>query len=230
MRDPTRDTALAVLALLAVVFALHWARNFFVALLLGMLLAYALDPVVVLLQRLKLPRWAGAALTMLALCSLLGAGALALGGQLRAVIEELPAAAKKMSAHVGGARNGETGTLEKLQTAAREIEKAAERATGAPRGPRVVAEPPGFRLSAFLLGNMPGVIALAGSAVMVLFLAFFLLVAGDAFEVRMLRIVGPSLERRKVTRKVLKDIHASVQNFLLVLAGTNALLVALSWA
>lgn len=224
-----RNAALIAITAVSVVFALHWARNFFVALLLGILVAYALDPVVALLRRLRVPRWAAATLTMLALCAGIGAVAVALGGQLRAVIEDLPAAARKVSAHVVGSR-GDAGPLEKLQAAAREIEKAADRATGAPPAPRVVAAPPSFRLSSFLLGNLLDVFSLAGYAVMVLFLAFFLLLAGDAFEVKTLRIAGPSLERRKVTRKVLKDIHASVQNFLLVLAGTNALLIALCWA
>jgi predicted PurR-regulated permease PerM len=224
-----RNAALVAITVVAVVFALHWARNFFVALLLGILIAYALDPVVSLLCRLRVPRWAAASVTMLALCGVIGAGAMALGGQLRAVIEDLPAAARRVSAHVGG--GGDSGTLEKLQTAAREIEKAAERATGAAPSPRAAPPPPppAFRLSAFLLGNMLDVVSLAGYGVMVLFLTFFLLLAGDAFEVKMLRIAGPSLESRKVTRKVLKDIHASVQTFLLVLAGTNVLLVALCW-
>ena len=44
--DP-RSVALAVLAIIALVFALHWARTFFVSLLMGILIAYALNPVVV---------------------------------------------------------------------------------------------------------------------------------------------------------------------------------------
>jgi predicted PurR-regulated permease PerM len=223
-----QQAALIAISVVAVVFALHWARNFFVATLLGVLIAYGLDPIVSLLSRLRVPRWAGATLTMVALCGVLGVGTVALGGQFRAVVEDLPNAVKRMTAHVGG---GDPGTLEKLQSAAREIEKAAERATGASSPPaRVVAAPPGFSLSSFLLGNLLDVASFGGYAVMVLFLAFFLLLAGDAFEVKMLRIAGPSLERRKVTRKVLKDIHDSVQNFLLVLVGTNALLMVLSWA
>ena len=223
-----RNAALIAITVVAVVFALHWARNFFVAVLLGVLIAYALDPIVTLLGRLSVPRWASATVTMLALCGILAMGTMALGGQLRAVIEDLPNAVKRASAHIG---YGDPGTLEKLQSAAREIEKAAERATGGTAPPaRAVAAPPSFRLSSFLLGNLLEVASFGGYLVMVLFLAFFLLLAGDAFEVKMMRIAGPSLERRKVTRKVLKDIHDAVQNFLLVLVGTNALMMTLSWA
>ncbi len=230
--DP-RGVALVVIGTVAVVFALHWARTFFVSLLLGILIAYALNPVVAHMERIRIPRWAAATLVMLALC---GAGVLAagmLGGQIPAALEQIPAAAKRVSAQLASMRDGEPGTLEKVQAAAREIEKATNQATGTPPAPRraaaVVVEPTGFRLSSFLWANSLAVTSFAGHAVMVLFLAFFLLLSGEAFKHKLVRLAGPSLTRRRITLKVVGDINLSIQNFMFMLLATNTLLAALSW-
>jgi predicted PurR-regulated permease PerM len=225
-----RSAALAVVAILAVVFALHWARTFCVSLLMGILIAYALNPVVVRMERIRIPRWAASTLVILALC---GVGVLAagmLGGQVRAVAEQLPEATRKISAKVS--RDGEPGTLEKVQTAAREIEKATNQATGTPPAPRqgaaVVVEQ-GFRVSNFLWTNSVAVASFAGQAVIVLFLAFFLLLSGDAFKRKLLRLAGPSLQSRRITLQVMDDINLSIQNFMFTLLATNTLLAILSW-
>lgn len=229
-----RTLALAIIAGLALMFALHWARTFFVSLFMGILIAYALNPVVVRMERIRIPRWAASALVVFALC---GAGALAagmLGGQVRAVAEQLPEAARKVSARLTSMRDGEPGTLEKVQAAAREIEKATNQATGTPAASRpgaaVVVEPQGFRVSSFLWENSAAVAAFAGHAVMVMFLAFFLLLSGDAFKRKLVRLAGPSLTRRRITLQVMDDINVSIQNFMFMLLTTNTLLACLSWA
>jgi len=229
-----RSVTHAVVAVVVVVFALHWARTLFVSLLLGILIACALNPVVVRMERIRVPRWVAASLVMLALC---GAGALAadtLGGQVGAVLEQIPEAARKVSAMLARARDSGPGTLEKVQAAAREIEKATNQATGAPPPPRqataVVVEPAGARLNSFLWANSVALAGLAGHAVMVLFLAFFLLLSGDAFKHKFLHLAGPSLSRRKITLQVMEDINVSIQNFMFMLLVTNALLAGLSWA
>lgn len=225
--------ALTVIATLATVFALHWARTFFVSLLLGILLAYTLNPVVARLERLRIPRWAAAALVMLAFC---GASALAaglLGGQVRTILEQLPEAAEKVSGKLASMRNGEPGTMEKVQAAASEIEKATNQATGTlpPRrqAAAVVVEQPGFKLGAFLWANSTSVVGFAGQSVMVMFLVFFLLLSGDTFKRKLVRLTGPSLSKRKITLQVLDDINASIQKFMFMLLATNTLLALLSW-
>jgi predicted PurR-regulated permease PerM len=228
--DP-RSMALAVVAILAMVFALHWARTFFVSLLMGILIAYALNPVVVRMERIRIPRWAASTLVILALCGAAVLAAGMLGGQVRAVAEQLPEAARKISAKIS--RTGEPGTLEKVQVAAREIEKATNQATGTPPAPRqgaaVVVEQPGFRVSNFLWANSVALASFAGQTVIVLFLAFFLLLSGDAFKRKLLQLAGPSLTSRRITLQVMDDINMSIQNFMFTLLATNTLLAVLSW-
>ncbi|RYE76606.1 MAG: AI-2E family transporter, partial [Oxalobacteraceae bacterium] len=57
-----RGLALGVLATIAFVFALQWAQKFFVPLLLGILIAYTLNPVVRWLERWHIRRIVGATL------------------------------------------------------------------------------------------------------------------------------------------------------------------------
>src|SRR5687767_2058398 len=65
-----RGLALGVLAALALVFALSWAQTFLVPLLLGIVIAYTLNPLVVWLEAIKIPRVAG---TIIIMASVIGA-------------------------------------------------------------------------------------------------------------------------------------------------------------
>jgi predicted PurR-regulated permease PerM len=64
---------------------------------------------------------------------------------------------------------------------------------------------------------------------MVLFLAYFLLLGGDGFRRKLVRLAGPSLSRRRITVRMLDDINASIQRYLLMLVATNALVALLGW-
>jgi predicted PurR-regulated permease PerM len=231
MRD-VRTVALGVIAVVVVTFALHWARTFFVSLFLGILIALALNPVVVRLQRIRVPRWAGATAVMLAVCAIGALGVNALSGQVEAVLEEVPHTARKVATRLASSRDGEPGPLQKVQVAAAEIEKATAQAAGVVPARRAPAapEPPAFKFSSFVWANTLAVAEFAGHAVMVLFLAFFLLQSGEAFKRKFLRLAGPSLEKRRVTLQVMERINVSIQNFMFTLVATNALLAVLSWA
>jgi predicted PurR-regulated permease PerM len=62
-----------------------------------------------------------------------------------------------------------------------------------------------------------------GQFTVVVFLTFFALASGDVFRHKLLRIAGPSLERRKVTMQVLGDITGQIQRYLLVQALTSVI-------
>ena len=59
-----RDLALTIVATIAVIFALQWAEKFFIPLLLGIIIAYTLNPLVVWLERVKIPRVVGTIIVM----------------------------------------------------------------------------------------------------------------------------------------------------------------------
>src|SRR5437588_11659040 len=61
-----RGLAWASVSLIVVVYALQWGEKFFVSLLLGIIIAYTLNPLVEWLERVRIPRAVGSSVVMLA--------------------------------------------------------------------------------------------------------------------------------------------------------------------
>jgi predicted PurR-regulated permease PerM len=226
--------ATTILATVAVVFALEWAQSFVISLLLGILFAYTLNPLVVWLERIRIPRVLGTGVVMLGVVAALVLGSYALRGQVRTIVEQLPEAASKLSAGLANLREGQASSMQKVQTAANEIEIATSQATGmtaTPKKPatRVVIVPSGFKLENFLWAGSMGVAGMVGQAAMVLFLTFFLLLSGDTYKRKLVRMTGPSLSSKKITVHVLDAINASIQRYMLMLLATNVLVGLLTW-
>src|SRR5512141_2741200 len=78
-----RGLALSILAVIGVVLALEWAQAFVISLLMGILIAYTLNPPVVWLERIRIPRVAAALIVMLGVLGALAFGAYSLRGPLQ---------------------------------------------------------------------------------------------------------------------------------------------------
>ena len=228
-----RSLALWILAVLAVVFALSWAQAFVVPLLLGIVIAYTLNPLVAWLEAVRIPRAAGTVIVMAGVIAAVSLGTYSLRGQMQTIIEQLPAAATKFADGLARMRTGPTGNLQKLQNAATEVERATAQAAGgnAPRQPatRVTVDPPTFKLGSFLLDSSMGALGAVVQASMVTFLVFFLLLGGDTFKRKLVRLTGPSLSNKKITVHILDRINGSIQKYMLMMLTTNLLVALLSW-
>ena len=88
--------ALAVLAVIALIAALYFARAFFVPLLIGILASYALRPLVDCLQAFRIPRAIAAALVLGVLAGGVSWIGYALSDEAVAMLEKLPDAARKL--------------------------------------------------------------------------------------------------------------------------------------
>jgi predicted PurR-regulated permease PerM len=64
---------------------------------------------------------------------------------------------------------------------------------------------------------------------MVLFLVFFLLLSGDTYKRKLVRLTGPSLSSKKITVQILGDINHSIQRYMFMLLITNVLVALLTW-
>ena len=226
--------ALIILASVAVIFALDWAQSFVISLLLGFLFAYTLNPLVGWLERIRIPRVAGAAVVMMAVVCALALGTYSLRAQMQRILDQVPAAVTKLSAGFAELNRGHASTMQKMQTAATQIEKAASQATDMTSTPkqhatRVVVDAPDFKLGNFLWAGSMGAAGLIGQAAMVLFLTFFLLLSGDTYKRKLVRLTGPTLSDKKITVHVLDDINESIQRYMLMLLATNVLAGLLTW-
>jgi predicted PurR-regulated permease PerM len=225
-----RGLALGILATIVVVFALKWAENFFIPLLLGIFFAYTLNPLVVGLERVKVPRGVGAGMVVTAVVCALALGIYSLRGQMQTILDQLPEAASKFAT---GLANIGTQFLnvQKVQTA---MEKAASQAAGIPAPPKQSAKPaaadqPAFKLSTLLWAGSKGAAQFIVEAAMVIFLVFFLLAGGETFKHKLVHLAGPSFSQKKVTVQILDDINGSIQRYIFMLLVTNALVALLSW-
>jgi hypothetical protein len=84
--------AAAVIATIAVVFALEWAQLFVITLLLGLLFAYTLNPLVVWLEQIRIPRVVGSTVVMAGVVCALTLGAYSLRGQFQTILDQVPEA------------------------------------------------------------------------------------------------------------------------------------------
>ena len=81
---------------------------------------------------------------------------------------------------------------------------------------RVQIEEPPLRASSYLWYGSMGALAITGQAVMVAFLTYFLLVANDLFKRKLVKHIGPTLARKRVTVQILDEISTQIERFLLV--------------
>lgn len=228
-----RGVALGILATVAVIFALDWMQPFLITLLLGIFLAYTLNPLVVWLEQLKIPRNIGASLVMLTVMLTLVLGTYALRGQVQRIVAQLPESASKLTTSLGKLQSGKNSNMNNVQEAANTIEKATKQADEATlpkqRTTHIVIDQPSFKLSNFLWVGSRGVLVFVGQAMMVLILVFFFLLGGDMFKRKLVRLAGPTLSRKKITVHILDDINESIQKYMFMLLVTNVLIGLLTW-
>lgn len=223
-RVDARGILLLILTVLAVLFAMRSAKEFIIPLVVSVILAYALDPVVSFLQRRAIPRSLGSLLVMLTIIVALTFGVMGLRGQANAIINQLPDIAARISKSVG-AFNDDDSLMDKLQRAASAIEKSSEQTNVR----RVLVERPPTRISDLMLAGSVGVMTFAGQAVMVLFLVFFLLMSGDTFRRKFIKLAGSTLSEKKISVHMLDEINRSIQRYMAMLFITNVGLAVVTW-
>jgi predicted PurR-regulated permease PerM len=227
-----RNMSLVVLAGLAFLFVLHWAKAVFIPVMVGVLLSYAFSPVVNWFEARRVPRWLSAAVLLLSILGGIGGTAWSLGDEATQLVEALPAAAQKFRQAVKARTGRPDSALETMQKAASQIEQAAQEssAPGNTRGAmRVVVEPARFDIRHYLWSGSVGLIALIGQATVVVFLTYFLMISGDTFRRKLLKLAGDSLSSKKITLQALNEITGQIQRYLQVQLLTSALVGLLTW-
>ncbi|WP_292039516.1 AI-2E family transporter [Massilia sp. UBA6681] len=234
-----RGLSLGILATIASLFALQWAQKFFVPLLLGIFIAYTLNPVVRWLEHWHVKRVIGATLVTAVIMGALGGTLYRLQDEFFNIIDELPTLTTKVTRILTDS-TGQRSTIQQVQAAAAEIERAASSATGGEERraiqKRTQSVPPApaagssIRVMDWVLAGSIGLATFLSQATMVVFLVFFLLLAGDTFKRKLVKLTGPSLTRKKVTVHILDDMNNAIQMYMFMLLVTNVLLALLTWA
>ncbi|MBI2770048.1 MAG: AI-2E family transporter [Burkholderiales bacterium] len=231
-----RSVALAVVAVFATIYALHWAAAVFIPLMISLLLTYALSPPVEWLARWRVPRWLTAAALLLGLLGGFGWTGYALSDDTAALIDSLPLAAQKVRDAVHTRTSTKATPLETVQKAAAQLEQAAQEsgaqppAVAADKGVmRVQVEPPHFNVRNFILSGTLGLLFGLGQATVVVFLTFFALASGDTFRRKLVKIAGPTLSEKKVTVQVLDEITEQIKRYLMVQVLSSVVVGVVTW-
>ncbi|MBC8022062.1 MAG: AI-2E family transporter [Burkholderiales bacterium] len=223
-----------ILAVIAVVGALYLARAFFVPLLIGILVSYALRPVVDWLKKWRIPPAAGAALVLAALIAGGSWAALSWGDDAALLIDKLPEAARKVRQQVSDTRSEGATSLQQIQEAATELQGAAADAAGEKKAPK--APPPAPRqaetnpwLRDYMLAQTALLATVAAQAPIIVLLVYFLLAAGAHFRRKLVHWVGPSLTAKKDAVRILDEIDSQIQRYLLATLVCNILIALATW-
>ncbi len=119
-----------------------------------------------------------------------------------------------------------------MQKAAAELEKAADGNGAPPTRPgvtRVQVEDAPINVNDYVMWGSMSIAAGAGQLLLILFLAYFLLSSGDLYRRKLVKIVGPSLTKKKVTVQILQEIDRQIESFLLVQLFTSAVVGIATW-
>jgi len=228
-----RSITLTVIAIVAVTYMLQWAQEVFIPIVLSVLISYALEPVVLWLMRLRLPRALASAVVVALLTGAAGYSAYALADDAAAIVADLPEAATKLRESMRRGR-GSNGTLESVTKAANELQKTADEAAAAAAPPkkgvqRVEIQESAIDVREYISWGSANLLAFAGQAVLVVFFVFFLLASGDLFKRKLVKVVGPSLEKKKITVQILDEINRQIERFLLVRVVTSVVVAVATW-
>ena len=147
--------------------------------------------------------------------------------------DRLPSAAQELREALQGRGRGAPGPVGKVQEAANELQKlsGADAPTASPRKiPTVAIEKKPFDLGDYLWEGSLSVTTFIGDTVVVLFLALYLLLAGDLFRRRFVEIAGPTLSQKKITLQILDAISLQIGRYLFVRAVISGMVGAGTFA
>jgi predicted PurR-regulated permease PerM len=212
-----RSAALYVLATSAAVAMLWWAQAVFIPIFLAVLISHVLEPVVGFLERHWCPRPLGVFLVLSALVAGTGYGAYALGDPAATFIDQMPSQARKLRMALESRTRDGSGTIDRVQQAARELERAAGAASPSPAQSgvqRVRIEEPPFRLGDLAWRGSRGLIEFVAEVTIVFFLTYYLLLTGDLYRRKFASMAGPSLRRKRLVLRVLIEVNRQIRRFL----------------
>ena len=218
-----RNVGLTVIAFAATMYLLNWAQMAFIPIVLSILISYALEPIVVMLTKIRIHRVLAAGLVVMLTTGALGYGVYSLSDDATAIVAQVPEAAQRLRRTMR--RDTTPGPIAQVQKAADELQKTADQA--APANParenvtRVQIEEPAINVRQYVTWGSAGLIAFSGQATLVLFFVFFLLASGDLVKRKLVKLAGPSLEKKKITVQILDDINHQIARFLFVRVITS---------
>ncbi len=226
-----QNVPLTVLAVVAVILLLQYASTVFIPIVIALLCSYSLSPSVASIQKRGVPAPIGSAIVLIFVLALAGVGTFSLAGQVGQIIDEVPAAAQRVRERIREHQAERGGVVDKVQRAAKEVEKTANEATPGQSGPpgglpqvqQVQVVRSSFSLSSYVWSGSMTVLNVIGQFVLIVFLVYFFLNTGDLYKRKLVKIAGPTFTQKKLTVQILDEINRQIESFMKVQVFTSAL-------
>jgi len=224
-----RSVTLTLIAVIAATWALYVMQSLLVPLLLGVIISLVLAPLVDGLRRAGVPRSLGAAIVLAIMVTVLGGVGYQLSEPAASLADDLPRVARRARELLVRTTQGEQGAMANLQQAAQELTQAAESApapsaSSARAQPVRVVEPPTRLRDYVAVGT-----GIAAQVLMVFFLVFFLLSAGDLYKRKFVKLTGPSLSRKKITVQIIDEINDQIGVYLRTVVVVSTIVGVATW-
>ncbi len=195
--------------LLGFLYTLHFARGFFLPIIVALLLNFLLSPLVRSLERQGLPRSLASAVTLSALLGCLIGVLFAIAEPARNLIAEAPSNVPRIERELRRFRE----PVEQMERAAEQVGELTRIGESTPDPVEVRQE---SAVSAFLSGSQRFI---AGAATMTILL-FFLLAADDLLLRKLVRML-PNLSDRKRVVAITRHIERDISVHLLTVSAIN---------
>ena len=190
-----------ILASVAAIWFLREARDLLIPIALGILISYALEPIVSWLERRGITRLLGAGVVMLTILAASAGAVYAFRDDAVDVLREAPRAMERLRNTVGSQIGIDAG------------------APAASTPPTASAAP-----------SVRTLASLGVQLMVVFFLIFVLLISTPRLRERLLEFASATGEQRRTAADVFNEINTQIQRYLLVLLVTALMVGALTWA
>jgi predicted PurR-regulated permease PerM len=199
--------ALWILATVAIIWLLREARDLLIPIAIGILISYALEPIVSWLERRGITRMVGAGLVMLTVLITSAAAGYAFRDDALDVMREAPRALERLRETVSSQIGIDAGATGGMTDSAK-----------------------GTRATASAAPNLRALASLGVQLIVVFFLIFFLLISTPRLREQLLEFATSDAEQRHTAADVFDEINRQIQRYLLGLLGTAIMVGALTWA
>src|SRR5688572_25456717 len=141
--DGFGDRALALIAIIATIYLLHWGAPFFIPLTIAIIIAFALSPIVDVLTRVLRWRVLSATVVVTAVLAMLAAAAWSWRDDVERLWDQMPVVARAVADSVKKAARQPAGSMAEVTKAAAEIEAVAQTGKANPPPARPAPAPSG---------------------------------------------------------------------------------------
>jgi len=205
-----RSVGVTILAVLALLYTLFFARDFLLPIVIALLLNLLFSPVVRALTRVGISAPIGAAVVVLGLLGLVSFGVY----ELSTPVERWAAEAPKTLANVETRMKKLMRPLERVRRTAEQVETATSTAAP-PKTTEVVVRGPGIVARVF--GTTQRFVA---GSLQVLILLFFLLASGDLFLQKLVKVL-PQLGDKRTAVEIARAAESSISTYLITALAIN---------